>query len=260
MAKPDPQINAAVFDLDGTLFVGKTLIKGAIETVQGLKDSGVKTLYLTNAGTRSRRGVAEKLDTMGFPASEEEVYCGSYLLARHIGEKLAGKTVFPVGEAGLSEELRKNGIKVDETGMGCGIVAVCLDRTLSYEKLGRAHVLLRKGAQFLATNKDHVFPTEGGTMPGAGAIVAALEFSSERTPYVVGKPNPMAFDLMKAEHGIKAAETVMLGDRLDTDIAFAKNCGMKSALVLTGNSKKSDIGDLKPDYVLDSVASFRKKI
>jgi 4-nitrophenyl phosphatase len=126
--------------------------------------------------------------------------------------------------------------------------------------LGKAHVLLRKGALFLATNKDHVFPTERGTMPGAGAIVAALEFSSERTPYVVGKPNPMAFELMKAEHGIEGGRTIMVGDRLDTDIAFARNCGMKSALVLTGNSKKADIGDLKPDFVLDSVADLMKRI
>jgi 4-nitrophenyl phosphatase len=260
MSKPHPQIDAAVFDLDGTLFLGKTLIKGALETVAALRKSGVKTLYLTNAGTRTRQGVADKLAAMGFPTNANEVYCGSYILARYILDKHAGKTVFPVGEPGLSEELRRNGIGVDESGKDCDIVAVCLDRTLTYDKLGRAHVLLRKGALFLATNKDHIFPTETGTMPGAGAIVAALEFSSERTPYVVGKPNPMAFELMKAEHGIDCGRAVMVGDRLDTDIAFARNCGMKSALVLTGNSKKADIGDLKPDFVLDSIADFLKKI
>ncbi|MFH0885059.1 MAG: HAD-IIA family hydrolase [Candidatus Micrarchaeota archaeon] len=260
MVKTQPQIDAAIFDLDGTLFLGKTLINGALETIDALQKSGIKTLYLTNAGTRSRKGVAEKLDALGFPARAEEVYCGSYLLSRYIMETHKGKTVFPVGEPGLCEELRRNGIAVDESGKDCGIVAVCLDRTLTYEKLGKAHVLLRKGALFLATNKDHIFPTENGTMPGAGAIVAALEFSSERTPHVVGKPNPMAFELMKAEHKIESGRTIMVGDRLDTDIAFARNCGMKSALVLTGNSKKSDIGDLKPDFVLDSVADLMKKI
>ncbi len=260
MAKPHLQLDAAVFDLDGTLLLGKTPIRGALETVAALRKSGVKTMYLTNAGTRSRQGVADKLNALGFPAEKDEVYCGSYILARYIMEKHAGKTVFPVGEPGLSEELERNGIQVDESGKDCGIVAVCLDRTLTYEKLGKAHVLLRKGALFLATNKDHIFPTESGTMPGAGAIVAALEFSSERTPYVVGKPNPMAFELMKAEHHIESGRTVMVGDRLDTDIAFARNCGMKSALVLTGNSKKADIGDLKPDFVLDSVADLMKKI
>jgi len=260
MAKKAPAIRAAVFDLDGTLFLGKTPIKGALETVAALRKSGIKTLYLTNAGTRSRKGVADKLNALGFGVEDSEIYCGSYILAMHIRDKYPGKTVFPVGEPGLSQELEKNGIEVDADGAGADIVAVCLDRTLTYDKLGKAHVLLRKGALFLATNKDHVFPTERGTMPGAGAIVAALEFSSERTPYVVGKPNPMAFELMKAEHGIEGGRTIMVGDRLDTDIAFARNCGMKSALVLTGNSKKADIGDLKPDFVLDSVADLMKRI
>ncbi|MCI0503612.1 HAD-IIA family hydrolase [Candidatus Micrarchaeota archaeon] len=260
MAKKALAIKAAVFDLDGTLFLGRTPIPGAIETLRALRDAGTKTLFLTNAGTRTRKGVAEKLVGLGFAAQEREIYCGSYILAMHIRDKHPGKTVFPVGEPGLSEELEKNGIKVDAHGAGADIVAVCLDRTLTYEKLGKAHVLLRKGALFLATNKDHIFPTEKGTMPGAGAIVAALEFSSERTPYVVGKPNPMAFELMMAEHGLKGSETLMVGDRLDTDIAFARNCGMKSALVLTGNSKRADIGDLKPDYVLDSVAQLTEKL
>jgi len=260
MVKQKPAIKAVVFDLDGTLFLGKTLIPGAIGCIRALRDADVQTFYLTNAGTRSRTGVAEKLNSMGFAAKADEIYCGSYILAMHIRDKYPRKTVFPVGEPGLSEELEKNGIRVDADGGNADIVAVCLDRTLTYEKLGKAHVLLRKGALFLATNKDHVFPTEKGTMPGAGAIVAALEFSSERTPYVVGKPNPMAFELMRAEHGVNSGEAVMVGDRLDTDIAFARNCGMKSALVLTGNSKRADVGDLKPDYVLDSVAELVEKL
>jgi 4-nitrophenyl phosphatase len=255
-----PPISCAIFDLDGTLFLGKKVLPGAIECLETLRGAGVKTLFLTNAGTRSRQGVADKLASMGFKAQADEVYCGSYILARHIRDKYPGRTVFPVGEPGLTEELRRNGIKVTEEGKTGDIVAVCLDRTLTYEKLGKAHVLLRKGALFLATNKDHIFPTESGTMPGAGAIVAALEFSSERMPYVVGKPNPMAFDLMKEEHGLKSGETLMVGDRLDTDVAFARNCGMKSALVLSGNSKREDIGDLLPDYVLDSVAQLSAKL
>ena len=137
-------------------------------------------------------------------------------------------------------------------------MAVGLDRTLTYEKLGKAHVLLRKGAHFIATNKDHVYPVESGTMPGAGSIVAALEFSSERTPYVVGKPNPLSSGLMAKEHGLDLSRTLMVGDRLDTDIAFARNSGMRSALALTGNSKESEIGDIRPDLVLESVASLPK--
>ncbi len=246
-------IDAVVFDLDGTLFLGRTPIPGAIEAVGAVRSAGFKALYFTNAGTRSRRGTAEKLLGLGFPATERDVYCGSYMLSRHINAAHPHKTVFPVGEPGLLDELRANGIVISGEA---DMVAVCLDRTLTYEKLGRAHFLLRRGAVFLATNKDHVFPVESGTLPGAGSIVAALEFSSERTPYVVGKPNPFAFGLMAAEHGLSAGKTLMVGDRLDTDIAFARNAGLKSALVLTGNSKRADIGDLKPDLVLESVSGL----
>jgi HAD superfamily hydrolase (TIGR01457 family) len=248
-------IKTAIFDLDGTLFVGKTTIPGAAEALEKLRLEGVRVFFLTNAGTRSREGVAHKLNNMGLQAVAEEVYCGSYLVARYIAANFPDKKAFVVGEHGMEEELKAAGVK---TGEDADIVAACLDRHLTYEKLAKAHKLLKKGAEFIASNKDHTFPTEHGSMPGAGSIVTALEFSSKKTAHVVGKPNPFAFEVMEKELGLNGDETVMVGDRLDTDIAFAKNAGIKSALVLTGISKKEDIKEkkMKPDFVFGSVAEL----
>jgi HAD superfamily hydrolase (TIGR01450 family) len=244
------QFKAVIFDLDGTLITEKKQIPGAVETLKRLRKAGIGVFFLTNAGTRTRASVVEKLMSIGFEAHKEEIYSGSYLLARYINKHYRGKSAFTVGEEGLGEELEENGIRLSDSA---DIVAVCLDRGINYEKLSRAHVLLRKGAVFLATNKDHVYPVEHGTLPGAGAIVAALEFSSERTPYIVGKPNPFAFEIISKEHKIKPKDALVVGDRPDTDVAFAHNAGTKSALVLSGVHKKEDELEFEPDFILNSV-------
>ncbi|MFN7991317.1 MAG: HAD-IIA family hydrolase [Candidatus Micrarchaeia archaeon] len=247
-------IKAVIFDLDGTLYVGKTPVPGAADKLKELQANGVKTLFLTNAATRSRVNVALKLTKMGFAATKRDVYCGSYALARYISQNHRGKSVYFVGENGIEDEFREAGIKVSDEA---DIVAVGLDRAFTYDKLCRAHMNISKGALFLASNNDHTYPTENGHLPGAGAIVAAIEFASGKRPHIVGKPNPFLLELMLKEHGLKKEEMLMVGDRLDTDITFAKNCGIRSALVLSGTAKRGDIKQLKPDFVYETVVELR---
>jgi len=242
-----------LFDLDGTLFLGSVPIPGAVEKVRALQE-GKDVYFLTNAATRSRESVAQKLRGIGIAADKANVYCSSYLVARYIAERHPGKSAFVVGEDGLSEELAEAGVEVSENA---GIVVAGLDRKLTYDKLSQAHRLLCNGAVFIATNKDHAFPVPDGTLPGAGALVALLETSSGRQAHSVGKPDPYMFTLAAKEHGLKAEETMMVGDRLDTDIGFAKRAGMKSALVLTGVAKRGDrLEGIEPDLIVDSVASL----
>ena len=241
---------AMIFDLDGTLYVGKTPVPGAAETLETLRSKGVKVLFLTNAATKSRADIAIKLTKMGIRAKKEDVYGGAYVLAKYIAQNHKDKRVYVVGEKGIFDEFREVGI---QTADDAEIVAVGLDRMVTYEKLCKAHIALTKGAIFLASNKDHTYPTEKGHLPGSGAIVSAIEFASEKKPYVVGKPNTYVLELIKKEHKLKNEEIMMVGDRLDTDITFAKNCGIKSTLVLTGTAKKSDIRSIAPDYVFESV-------
>jgi 4-nitrophenyl phosphatase len=251
-------IKAVIFDLDGTLYLGKTAIAGAGEAIRRLKKQGRKVFFLTNAATRSRAGVAAKLRQMGFMADEKEVLAGAYLLARYIARNYPGKTVYVVGERGMHEEFAAAGIKEAEEA---DIVAVGLDREFTYDKLARAFLNIRRGAVFLASNMDNVFPTEEGELPGTGSIAQAIEFSTKRKPYVVGKPNTLAFEILKKEHNLKAEEVLFVGDRLDTDLAFAKACGIRSCLVLSGHVKKEGVAGisgtgLAPDVVLESVAEL----
>ncbi len=247
-------IKAVIFDLDGTIYVGNTIIPGAAAKVGELRKRGVKVLFFTNAGTRSRKGFSMKLSAMGIGAEPGQIYCGSYLLAMYVSEKHRGKKMFIVGERGLLEECEEMGVPLTEGK--ADIVAVGLDRAFNYEKLAKALENLEGGAILLATNGDATYPSESGPMPGAGSIVAAIEFASGKKATVVGKPNKYSMLLIEKELGLKAREILMVGDRLDTDISYAKACGLRSALVLTGNSKRSDIKDVKPDYVFESVAEL----
>ncbi|MBD3210073.1 HAD-IIA family hydrolase [Candidatus Micrarchaeota archaeon] len=247
-------IKAVVFDLDGTLYRGSQAIRGAPDALKKLRENGARVLFLTNAATRSRKDVAEKLCSMGIKAGKEEVYCSAYFLARYIREHYPDKTVFVVGERGMAEELAEVGIRHVERD--AGIVAVGLDRQFTYEKLARAHEELGKGAILLASNKDSTFPTERGFMPGAGSIVASVETASGREAHVVGKPNCFGLEIIKQDHRLENKEILVVGDRIETDILFAKECGAKSVLVMSGVSKKKDIRNIVPDYVIESVAEF----
>ncbi|MBU0532841.1 phosphoglycolate/pyridoxal phosphate family phosphatase [Candidatus Micrarchaeota archaeon] len=247
-------IKGVIFDLDGTLYRGKKVIDGAAETLERLRNSGVKVLFLTNAATKSRENVAQKLTNMGLQANKEEVYSSSYFLARYISSKHKGKKVFVVGEQGILDEFRE--AKVECVEERADIVVVGLDRKFTYEKLAHALAELRDGAILIASNKDPTFPTENSFMPGAGSIVAAIETASGKEARVVGKPNCYPLELIKEDYGLKNEETVVVGDRLDTDIKFANCCGIKSVLVLSGVNKKSDIKKDIPDYILSSVAEF----
>ncbi|MBI5046660.1 phosphoglycolate/pyridoxal phosphate family phosphatase [Candidatus Micrarchaeota archaeon] len=255
-----------IFDLDGTLCIGKNVIPGGPEALERLRKDGAKILFFTNAATRSRESVAKKLRDMGYTANKKEIYTGAYILARYLKAHYHGKKIFMVGEIGMQEEFKNAGIRITNDEMEAEIVTVSLDREFTYEKLGKAHRAVSNGAILLASNKDHTHPTEKGHMPGSGAIVASIEFSTKQNAIVIGKPNEYAFEIIQKEEKIKNTETAMVGDRLDTDVLFAKNCGMTSVLVLTGSSTREDIPKKgtyerpRPEYVFESVIEIEKLV
>jgi len=246
---------AFIIDCDGVLWLGETPVPCAPRTVEILRASGKRVIFVTNNSTLSRRGYVEKMRRLGFEARLEEVYSSSYVAAKVLSN-MGIRRVFVVGEAGLVEELAAHGIEVAGADEAECIV-VGLDRALTYRKLADALRCLKRGALFVATNMDPTLPGESGVLPGAGSIVAALEVASGRRPdIVIGKPSAIMFRTALEEWGLRPEKVIVIGDRLDTDIKGAKELGLAAALVLTGVSSLDDVrrSPLKPDFVLPSIS------
>lgn len=245
-------IKCFVLDLDGVVYRGKKLVPNADKRIENLRSKG-KVLFLTNNSTLARGDCVKKLEGFGIPAEEEEVITSGYVSAIYIKENYSSPRVFIIGEEGLKNELETQGIK---TGMRrCNVVLVGLDRNLNYTKIATAVKLIRSGADFLATNLDNTLVTEDDLLPGAGAIVSAVRTACEKEPIVIGKPSHIMADIILRKAKAAPQEILLIGDRIETDIAMGKKAGVKTALVLTGYAKQEDAdkSDIKPDYVLESL-------
>lgn len=220
-------LRLAILDLDGTVYRGSEPIPGVAETIESLLSRGIAVRYLTNNSAARPVAVTEKLRAMGVTCEPDWVYGAGMAAARECRRR-GVESVFLVGEPGLDEtfaDFRPGGDAV--------VVGIC--RRFSYELMSTSMQLIRDGALFIATNRDATYPREFGRFePGAGAMVAAIETCSGVEPIVIGKPEPrMILDVM-AEAGAASAETLVVGDRLDTDIAAGENAGCRTWLVLTG--------------------------
>ncbi|HIE31323.1 MAG TPA: HAD-IIA family hydrolase [Methanosarcinales archaeon] len=244
-------MKAYILDLDGVIYRGSSPIDGAPGAVNRLQDHA-EVLFLTNNSTRSRSAVAARLSEAGIRCKEHDVITAGYAAAVYIRKRYGAGTVYPIGEAGLIEELKAQGHAISEDA---DFVVVGLDRDLSYEKLRIGLQNILDGAKFIATNTDPVLPTETGFVPGAGAIVRALETASGQSPVVTGKPEPPIMDIVLEHLGLDADECTVVGDRLDTDILAGIRCGMRTVLVLTGVETMASVerSDIKPDCVIQSI-------
>jgi len=258
MKKTMKRIKLVIFDLDGVIYRGSKLIKGADKTIKWLKTRNIKVAYLTNACSHSRKGRICKMLGLGLNAEEHEMFTTSYAVCHYILKNYPPKKrkVYYIGQKGLEEEMGLHGIRVVEAEKA-DIVVVGWDPDFNYKKMTDGFRAIERGADFIATNVDATFPVEDGLVPGAGAVVASLICTTGKQPKVIGKPNLFILKMILDRFGVKKEEVMMVGDRLETDILFGKKAGMKATLVLTGVSKKSQIKKLekwkKPDYVLESV-------
>jgi 4-nitrophenyl phosphatase len=243
------------FDLDGTLYRGNEVISGAPEAVQGLVNLGCKVFYITNNSSQTVASYVAKLTRMGFPADASQIVSSATATALYCRHERIRKA-YVVGEPGLAETLTEAGVTVLNFSNGkveasefvekADAVVVGISKTtLSYPLLDGALQQLRSGARFVATNTDKTFPLEGGRLsPGAGTMVAALVACSDQEPEVVGKPNPFILTSYLNEHGYVSEDVLVVGDRLDTDIACGVAANCRVALVLTGVVTERDGHDI----------------
>ena len=255
MASLSERYDAFLFDLDGVLYRGADPIPGAPEAVAALREAGRGIAFVTNNSARTPAAVAERLVAAGVVASPEEVVTSGGATA----ELLAGRgcrSAFVIGEEGIRRALADAGIELrDGEPERVDAVVVGWDRGADYAKLRTASVLVERGAAFVGTNGDASWPAPDGTLwPGAGALLAAVATTTGADPEIVGKPNAPLFHAAHARAG--GGRPLVVGDRLDTDVAGAAALEWDSLLVLTGITRREDLehAAVRPTYVADDLS------
>ncbi len=251
-------VRGVIFDLDGVLWRGRSVIEGAPEAVDTLRRAGLRIGFCTNNSTKHRRDVAAKLTSLAIPAEPSEVLTAGALAAALLAQEWPGRPVLMIGEEGLRSELLEAGVVLTDDPALADVVAMGWDRNITFDKYRRAHRAIARGAHFLITNPDLTFPEEdGGFAPGCGGLSATLVASTGVRPECHGKPEPALFESLAATWGLGPSEVAAVGDRLDTDVGAARRFGCLSVLVLSGVTTPSDLEGLslevRPDVVLASV-------
>ena len=244
-----------LFDLDGTVYLGERLVPGAAELIAGLRAAGRRVAFLSNKPLETRADYARKLTRLGIPAEADDVINSSLVLARHLRGLDPGAPVFVIGEAPMLAEMRAHGFEVRDDARVRWVV-IAFDRTFTYAKLDTALQAVKGGARLIATNPDRTCPVEGGEIPDCAGMIAAVEaVTDRRVELIVGKPSPIILDVALAALGVPAAESVIVGDRIETDIMMGKRGGLATVLVLSGVTRAGDprVAEIAPDLVLPSV-------
>jgi len=241
-------------DLDGVTWIGKRALPGIAELLALIRGSGVGVAFLSNNSTRNRDGVVAKFEELGLSAKPEEIYTTNYIAGFFLKEWAPDANVVVIGSEQLAEEVRKHGVNVlpwDTDGQA-DVVLMGLDLDTNYARLRAACLQVERGAALIGTNSDFTYPVDGGFLaPGNGSFVEMVAEVTGAVPKYLGKPEPFLIEILLKDAGTRPDQVLLVGDRLDTDIATAKRTGLRSALVRTGVDANADLAyvaaNLQPD-------------
>ena len=251
-------IKGVICDMDGVLWRGETPLPGLHDFFALLETRRIPYILATNNASKTPEQYVEKLARMGVTTTTEHVLNSATAAADYLATQAApGAPVYPIGGPGIREALRARGFTLTD-GDRADYVVVGWDRGLTWQKLATATLLIRNGAGFIATNPDRTFPMEDGLVPGNGAQVAALITATDVTPVMAGKPGPLLYERALARMGTSPEATLVIGDRLDTDILGGLRLGMPAALVLSGITQADELpaSPIHPDVVFDDLAAL----
>lgn len=256
-ALPRHSYAGAVVDLDGVCYRGPQAIDGSVEAVARLRRAGIGVVFATNNATRTQRDAADKLRSLGFDADPDEIVTSAVAAAALLEPDTR---CLVIGMHGLLEAVRARGCELVDGPHGVDAVVTGLDRDFHYDTLVRATRALVAGARFIASNADPSFPSDEGLLPGSGSILAALETASQRTAELAGKPRPALFESAAAR--LPDGPLLMVGDRLETDIAGAAALGWDTALVLTGvtDAHTAARAEPAPTYTAPDLATLVSRL
>jgi len=245
-----------ICDMDGVIYHGSRLLDGSKRFVDWLKAEGKQFLFLTNSSARSPRELHQRLRHMGIEVGEDHFISSAMATAHFIASQCPGGRVFAIGDSGLYQALYEAGLSVDESRPD--YVVVGETRSYSYEKLETAVQLVLNGAKLIGTNPDLTGPTEKGIAPACRALTAPVEMATGRQAYFIGKPNPLIMRHALTLLGCQREETVIIGDRMDTDIVAGVEAGIDTVLVLSGITKEADLERYayRPRHILNDVSEI----
>lgn len=244
--------------MDGVIYRGKELVSGARDFVKRLHDSNTRFLFLTNNSEQTPIDLKRKLESMGVENLTEDNFITSAMAsAIFLSEQKPHGSAYVIGGAGLTSELYKVGYSITESKPD--YVVVGKTSTFNFQMLKKAVQLIHDGARFIGTNPDVVDPTETGLEPACGAILASIEHATGVKPYIIGKPNALMMTIARKKLDARSSETIMIGDRMDTDIIAGLEAGMTTCLVLSGVTAQTMIDHFayRPTHIFNNVGEIK---
>jgi NagD protein len=243
-----------LMDMDGVIVHEDQMVPGADRFIARLKDAGVPFLILTNNSMYTTRDLAARLTHIGLPVTADDIWTSALATARFLADQRPRGSAYVIGEAGLTTALYEAGYT--QSDRAPDYVVVGETRAYSFERITHAIRLIGRGARFIATNPDPTGPSLDGPIPATGAVAAMITRATGVSPYFVGKPNPLMMRSALRAIGAHSEATVMIGDRMDTDIVAGIEAGMHTVLVLSGISDRETALRYAylPSRIVDSVA------
>src|SRR6266699_91463 len=243
-----------LIDMDGVIASGATLLPGAAEFVERLRTQGIPFLILTNNSLYTPRDLQVRLSYMGLDVLPEAIFTSALATAQFLHTQRPGGRAYVIGESGLTTALHDIGYVL--TDQEPEYMVLGETTAYSFERITRAIRFVAAGARFIATNPDVMGPGEGGIVPATGAVAALISAATGVKPYFIGKPNPLMMRTALRTIEAHSEESVMIGDRMDTDIVAGTESGLRTILVLTGVTKREEVERFpyRPTWVREAIA------
>ena len=250
-----------LLDMDGTLYLGEQLFEHCLDFLAQIKENGGRYLFLTNNSSKSVNAYVDKLCRLGIAADKDDFFTSADAACVWLREHYHGKKLYVLGTASLREQLTAAGFPVtDRVEDDVDGLLMGFDTELSFQKLEDACILLNKDIPYMATNPDLVCPTEYGYVPDCGSVSEMIFNATGKRPFFIGKPEPAMALLAMQKCGVDKADTVLIGDRIYTDIACGINAGIDTVLVFSGETTREvwAASEQKPTYTCDSITDIWK--
>ncbi|MDG5819416.1 HAD-IIA family hydrolase [Natronococcus sp. A-GB7] len=250
-------MDGAIVDLDGTVYRSHTAVPGATEGIELLRDAGVDIVFVTNSSTKTREECRDRLASLGIETAVSDILTSASVTATYVTREYPTATVLAVGEPAVTDELTRAGATLTDDPAEADVLVVGKDTAFDFDTLTRCLRAIESGAAFIGTNDDRKVPTDSGLVPGAGALLAAVSYASDRDPDVVcGKPNDPIIEVSLDTLETDPADCLVIGDNPETDIEMGRRAGLTTVLVLTGLVDGSDplLAEGPADHVIASLA------